>query len=762
MKLVGTNVPMVGGVAKVSGAINYVADLEFPKLLAIKALRSPFAHAKLGKVDASKAAAIPGVAAVVTRDDLAGLNPRYGTGVEDQPVVAIDKVHYVGDIVAAVAAESEEIAEAAVGLIEVEYQELPAVTDILASAQRGAPIIHERHIDKNAGGNIHGRYHVESGDCEAGLREADEVIEHSYNVPPVQHGHIELHVVSAYWEPGGKLVVHTPCQTPSPLQEQIAKIFKLPLTQVRVIVPFVGGGYGGKNHARVEPLVALLAKKARRPARWILTRDEVFLTGRRFGAAIQMKMGYKRDGRIIACKADVYYDMGAYALSGPANSKNGCYIAAGPYNIPNRDLTSYAVYTNLPPAGPYRGVGASHVCWAYESMIDEIARRLDMDPVELRLKNLLKENDRFITDEPMISVGISDCVKQVAQALNWRGKDELHPVQNAGAIVRAKGLAVAIKSTSTPSTSAASIRLNGDGSAVVLTSTVDMGQGARTCLAQIVGDELGLPLDHVSVSFPDTDFTPYDKATSSSRSTFHMGQAVQKSATQIREQLFEVAAKQLEARQEDLEIVEGSVRVKGVPEKSLTIPQLFKAKYGEASGSMFGNFMLRTEGGVNEKTGRGKNSVFWFYAASGAEVEVDTETGKVRVLRVISAVDVGKAIHPRQCNLQNEGSALAGMGSALFEEMRFDNGQPINSSFMDYLLPSMGDHPLQFQSLLVENPHPDGPFGAKGMGEAALPPMAPAIGNAVANALNGARVRDLPIRPDKVVAALRQMNRGKL
>lgn len=756
MKLVGANVPMVGGVAKVSGAINYVADLEFPKLLAIKALRSPFAHARITKVDARRAAALPGVAAVVTRADLADLNPRYGTGVEDQPVVAIDKVHYVGDIVAAVAAENEEIAETAVGLIDVEYQELPAVTDILASAQPGAPIIHERHVDKNAGGNIHGRYHVESGDCEAGWREADEVIEHSYNVPPVQHGHIELHVVSAYWEPGGKLVVHTPCQTPSPLQEQIAKVFKLPLTQVRVVVPFVGGGYGGKNHARVEPVVALLARKARRPARWILTRDEVFLTGRRFGAAIKMKMGFKRDGRIVACKADVYYDIGAYALSGPANAKNGCYIAAGPYHIANRDLTSYAVYTNLPPAGPYRGVGASHVCWAYESMIDEIARRLDMDPVELRLKNLLKENDRFITDEPMISVGISDCVRQVARALNWRGKDELHARRNAGPLVRAKGLAVAIKSTSTPSTSAASIRLNGDGSAVVLTSTVDMGQGARTCLAQIVGDELGLPLDRVSVSFPDTDFTPYDKATSSSRSTFHMGQAVQKSAAQIREQLFEVAAKQFEACQEDLEIIEGSVRVKGVPEKSLTIAQLFKSKYGEASGSMFGNFMLRTEGGVNEKTGRGKNSVFWFYAAAGAEVEVDTETGKVRVLQVISAVDVGKAIHPRQCDLQNEGSALAGLGSALFEEMRFDNGQPINSSFMDYLLPSLGDHPQQFQSLLIENPHPDGPFGAKGMGEAALPPMAPAIGNAVANALNGARVRDLPIRPDKVVAALRR------
>ena len=761
MTLVGSNVPMVGGLAKVSGAVAYVADLDFPGVLAIKALRSPFPHAKLVKIDASKAAALPGVAAVVTRDDLAGLNPYYGTGVEDQPVVAIDKVHYVGAIVAAVAAESLEIAEEALRLIDVEYEELPASTEILDSARREAPIIHPNHVDKNAGGNIHGVYHAASGDIEAGFRDADAIVENSYSVPPVQHGHIELHVVTAYWEPGGKLVVHTPCQTPSPLQEQIAKVFKLPLTQVRVVVPFVGGGYGGKNHARIEPLVALLARKARRPARWILTRDEVFLTGRRFGAVIKMKTGFKRDGRLVACQAQVYYDMGAYALSGPANAKNACYIAAGPYNIPHRDLTSYAVYTNLPPAGPYRGVGASHVCWAYESQMDDIARRLDMDPVELRLKNLIKEGDTFITGEPMISVGISDCVKQVAEALGWRGKEELHVADGAGPIVRAKGLAVAIKSTSTPSTSAASIHLNGDGSAVLLTSSVDMGQGARTCLAQIVGDALGLPMDRVTVTFPDTDVTPYDKATSSSRTTFHMGQAAQIAAGQIREQLFAVAAKQFEAREEDLEMIDGRVRVKGVPEKAMTIPQLFRAKFGETSGSLFGSFTLRTQGGVDEKTGRGKGSVFWFYAAAGAEVEVDTETGKVRVLRVVSAVDVGKAIHPRQCNLQNEGSALAGMGSALFEEMRFDNGQPINSSFMDYLLPSITDHPGEFRSLLIEHPHPDGPFGAKGMGEAALPPMAPAIGNAVANALNGVRIRDLPLRPDKIVAALQAADDNK-
>jgi CO/xanthine dehydrogenase Mo-binding subunit len=604
-----------------------------------------------------------------------------------------------------------------------------------------------------AGGNICSVFQVEDGDLKKGFEESDDIVENTYTLPPVQHGHIEPHAVTAYWEPSGKLVVYSAVQNPSGLQEQLAHIFKLSENQVRVIVPLVGGGYGGKTHARLEPIVAVLARKSGRPVQWVLTREEVFLTGRRYGALVKIKTGFKRDGRLVARHIEAFYDMGAYALSGPVNAKTGCYVASGPYHVPHQRLTTYSVYTNLPPAGPYRGVGVSHVCWAHESEMDDIARKLAIDPLELRMKNLVKEGDTFVTGEKLVAVGVSECLKRVAEGIDWKNNDEQSLPNGNSGIARGKGLAVAMKSTTTPTASSASVRFNADGSAVLLTSSVEIGQGVLTSLAQIVGEELGLPFEKVSVSSPDTDVTPYDKSTSSSRTTFHMGKAAQLAARQIRNQLLEAGAKTLEARLEDLELKDGGVRVKGSADKGMTFPQLFQAILGSSVGSLFGGHCFFSGGGLDPKTGKGKAAAFWFFSACGVEVEVDTETGKMRVLRAATAVDVGRAIHPIQCDLQNEGSLLAGLGSALFEEMVFDSGQPINGTFLAYMLPSIEDHPGDFLSYLVETPHPDGPFGAKGMGEAALPPVAPAIGNAVANALGGIRIRDLPIRPDRIVMA---------
>ena len=522
-----------------------------------------------------------------------------------------------------------------------------------------------------------------------------------------------------------------------------------------MIVPYVGGGYGAKTHPRLEPLTATLARKAHRPVQWVLTREEVFLTAHCQAATVRIKTGVKKDGRIIARQVEAAYDIGAYALTSTNTGRNGGEVSGGPYRIAHQDLTTYCVYTNTPPTGPYRGFGVPQVCWAYESQMDDIARRLGMDPLELRLKNLVQEEDQFVTGDTLVAVGISDCLKGASEAVGWEEKQEQKDREFKGK-VRGKGLAVMIKTTMTPSNSSALVRLNADGSAVLLTSSVEIGQGTQTSLAQIVAEELGISAERVNVTFPDTDVTPFDQSTSSSRTIFTMGGAARQAAQQIREQLLEIGSRVLEAHVEDLEIREGALQVRGAPEKRRTISQLFQAHYGAAVGSMTGSYDKQTRGGVDPQTGKGKASAFFFLSACAAEVEVDTETGKVTIEKIVSAVDAGKAINPKQCQMQNEGSMIMSLGSALFEEMVFDGGQPINATFLEYMPPSMEDQPKRFESVLVETPHPEGPYGAKGVGEAALGPVEPAIGNAIANALGGRRIRDLPMRPDRVLKAVQE------
>jgi CO/xanthine dehydrogenase Mo-binding subunit len=663
-----------------------------------------------------------------------------------------------------VAAEEKDIAEEALELIGVDYEPLPAVFDPAEAMKPGAPILHGEsarsetrldrdhfHFEKNS--NVLSAYHASQGDVALGFREADEIFEDVYSSQKIQHAHIEPHAALAYWEPSGKLVIHTSTQNPSSIRAQLAELFNLPQSKVRVIVPFVGGGYGGKVHPRLEPLTAALARKAHRPVQWVLTREEVFLTAHCHASVVKIKTGVKRDGTIVARHVEGIYDTGAYALTGPSTIKNGGEVSGGPYRIAHQDLTTYCVYTNTPPTGPYRGFGVPQVCWAYESQMDDIARRLGMDPLELRLKNLVREGDLFVTGDTLVSVGIADCLKGAAQAVRWQGKEEQSAREVKGQ-VRGKGLAVMIKTTMTPSNSSALVRLNADGSAVLLTSSVELGQGTQTSLAQIVAEELGISPERVSVTFPDTDVTPFDQSTSSSRTIFTMGSAARQAAGQIRQQLLEIGAHVLEANIEDLEMKDGNLQVRGAPEKRRTISQLFQAHYGAAVGSMAGSYDNQTRGAIDPKTGKGKASAFFFLSACAAEVEVDSETGKVTIEQIVSAVDAGKAVNPKQCHLQNEGSMIMSLGSALFEEMVFDNGQPINSTFLEYMPPSMEDHPRQFQSVIVETPHPEGPYGAKGVGEAALGPVEPAIGNAIANALNGLRIKDLPIRPDRIMSAV--------
>ena len=403
-------------------------------MLYAKVLRSPYPHARVTRIDASQAERLPGVVAVLTRDDLHDIHPYYGSLFRDQPIVAIDKVRHVGDVVAAVAAEERDVAEEALDLIEVDYEPLPAVFDPLQAMHPDAPLVHEQPPDPPATFTRRSRLPPAGRQRAArsstwrratwtpASREADEVFEDTYTCPVIQHGHIEPHAATAYWEASGKLVIYTSSQNPSVVRDQLAEMFHLPAAQVRLVVPFVGGGYGAKVHPRLEPLVACLARKAHRPVQLVLTREEVFYTAVRHAAVVKIRTGVKRDGTLVARTVETVYDKGAYAITGPFTTKNGGTVSGGPYRIPHQDLTAYCVYTNKPPACPFRGFGVPQVSWAYEQQMDVIARRLGLDPVALRLKNLVREGDTFVTDEPVDSFGLDQCVEQVAEAIGWDGR----------------------------------------------------------------------------------------------------------------------------------------------------------------------------------------------------------------------------------------------------------------------------------------------------------------------------------------------------
>jgi len=760
--VVGVSVPMIDSQERVTGTIAYALNAELPGTLVGQVLRSPHPHARIVGVDASRAERLAGVVAVLTRNDLVDqdeLFPYFGPVIRDQGVVAIDKVRFVGDPVAAVAAIDEDTAREALDLIEVEYQELAAVFDAEEALQPGAPILHERfpaissgfadvilHLDE--GTNRCNHFKLRKGDVEEGFKQADLVLEDVFRCPPVQHVPLEPHVTLAQVE-NGRVTVWAGTQTPHVIRAQLAEIFRIPLSHVRVVVHTLGGAYGAKCYPKLEPLAAVLAWKARRPVKIVLTRAEDFLAVSKHGVTIHLKTGAKRDGTLVARQATCYFNAGAYADISPRLIKNGGYGTAGPYRIANVHIDSYAVYTNIVPAGAFRGYGISQGAWAYESQMDMLADELGMDPLELRLKNVLRDGDTFATGETVHDMHYEELLRDAARAIDWQPAPP-SPLEGEGSGVRArrgKAITCVIKGTVTPSTSSASVKLNEDGSLNVLTSSVEMGQGAKTVLAQIAAEEASLPLEKVAVSEPDTDSTPYEQQTSSSRTTFSMGSAVGLAVRDVRRQLLVLAAEQLEASAEDLVAQDGRVAVKGVEDRSLSYGEVVRKS---RRGNLLGHGSFVTQGGLHPETGQGIASVHWHHATAGCEVEVDTETGKIAVVRFHSNVFAGRMVNPRQCELQTEGSTLFGLGQALFEEMLYEGGQLTNPNLSDYMIPSFEDLPCQLTTRIFEQP---GVSEMHGIGETSVPPVMPAIANAVARAL-GVRITDLPLTPEKVLKAL--------
>jgi CO/xanthine dehydrogenase Mo-binding subunit len=756
----GSSVHRVDGLEKVTGRAVYTSDVELPGMAYARILRSPVAHAKLIKVDASSVKEFPGVVATLTRDDILGFNYKYGATYKDQSIVAVDKVRYVGDPVAAVLADDATTAEAALDLFEVEYDELPKVTNIEEATAAGAIQVHEGGVARaELRGSTYGAPERFNGtnvcyyltfsreEVEKGFARADHIFEDTFRFQKVQHYSLEAHNNVAYYD-GEKLTIWASCQDPFTLRDHLSGIFGLPLSRIRVIVPYVGGGYGGKLYVKAEPISAALSWMTRRPVKLQLSVNESFKTVTRHPARVTVKTGVTKDGKLIARECQVYMDTGAYADAGPRVTQKAAYRALGPYKIPYAKVEAYGVYTNTVPAGAFRGFGALQVTWAYESQMDMIADRLKIDPLEFRLKNLLKKGDLYTVGDTPVDCDLKEGLLKVADAIKWKEKNK-----NPN---RAKGISCCIKDAGgTYKVAGATVKMSSDGSVVLLTGTVEIGQGPRTALSQVVAEELAMPMEQISVAQLDTDVTPYDISTSASSSMVVMGTAVQRAALDAKKQLLQCAAKVLKQKAGNLRLHNGHVVVGERP--VISFGKVIVDFFGSKAGEIIGKGLYKDK--RNAKAVLGSTTTFWEVGWGGVEVEVDPDTGVVHMLNYVSACDTGKAINPEQCIAQDEGAVLFGVGHTLMEEMVYEDGQLLNGNLVDYRVPTFKDMPDNLDTILIENGNGPGPFGSKGIGEGGLLPVASAVANAVSRAV-GVRIQELPLTPLKVWQALQAKAAG--
>jgi CO/xanthine dehydrogenase Mo-binding subunit len=726
---VGRSVPRVDGIDKVTGSAKFVGDITVPGMLYGKILRSTYPHARIRSIHTAQAEALSGIAAVLTGADIADLNAVYN----GRPVIALDKVRYVGEPLAAVAASDLATAEAALDLIQVDYEELPAVTGIDAATKPGAPLVHD---DKQ--GNIGTREKVTRGDVDQGFADSDEIVEDTFTFPMVYHYAMEPHSVIAHYDVNGEITVWSSAQHPFQVRGDISKIFKVPQSKVRMIINFLGGGYGSKSYTKFEPLVVALARKARQPVRICNSVGESMVTVRRHGARVRIKTGVKRDGTIMAREAEIYLDTGGYDDNGPQVTARSATRILGPYWIPNIRTNAYQVYTNTGSAGSYRAIGAPQVIYAGESQIEILAAKIGMDPAELRMKNLLKKGQELRPGLKGIDANLPSSLKALIRASHWKSS-----IKKKDA---ALGMGCAITNAGATPVSVAMIRMQSDGIANIAAGSTEMGQGVRTTLTQIAAEELTLPMEQFRLAGADTKVTPYDSSTGSSRSTTLMGTAVQKAARDLKQQFIKIAADAMGMKLNQVQVVDGAL-ICG--ESRMTFKEAFERRFGKGSG---GEMIGRGEAGP-EITGN-KLPVFWEVGMGTSEVEIDRETGMVKLKKFISVADVGKAIHPEHCVAQEEGAAMQGIGHTFFEQLMYENGQLINPNLVDYKIPTFSDVPEEFHTVLVENGDGPGPFGVRGMAEGGILSVAPSVCNAIDRA-TGVRIRDLPLTPERVWRALR-------
>lgn len=741
---VGRSVTRLEAREKVTGRAEYVHNLTVPGMLHVKVFRSTMPHGRIVSIDTSAAEALEGVHRVVTGEDIRTVvaEPYYGPAFHDQPVLALDKVRHVGEPVAVVLAEDPYVAAEAVQLITAEYEELEPVFDEVEAVTSKA-IVHDvlkpagtfpdlKHLVGRRDTNVALDYQLRRGDVDTAFAAADRVFENEFRTQQTMHTPLEPMVSLAI--PGHEsLTIHTASQSPSFVRIEIARLLGWPENRVRVQVPYLGGGFGAKLYIKLEALVACLALLVRRPVKLSLTMEEQFYTISKHASTFRIKSSVK-DGKITGRRCEVFWNGGAYADIGPRVTQKSGFTAPGPYDIANVSIDSYALYTNRPPAGALRGFGIPQLVWAYESQMDLMARELGIDPVEFRRVNILRDDRPQATGTPLKGAAVDTVLEAVAAKMDWDKPFD----RGTGPIRRGRGIAIGFKASISPTTSVAIVNVYADGSSALYMSTVDMGQGSDTAMAQIVAEALGLEAEQVKVVHPDTDVTPYDMATLGSRSTFHMGNAVKLAAQHARDQLDALA---------------GSL---GLPSGTNYSPKdLFKKKYGMQAGNVVGvGSYIPDYKSPDIATGLSDNiTPFWMIGGTGVEIEVDSETGRVTILRMVNAVDCGRPLNPKIVETQISGAALMQLGFTLFEEMEYDNGQVTNASFADYKIPGMHDLPARMENDIVEAVQESGPYGAKGVGESSTFGVSPAIANAIHDAV-GVRLTQMPLTPEAVFRAI--------
>ena len=772
LSVVGKSIPRVDALDKVLGRAQFTADLHrnFPGLLCAKVLRSPYAHARIVNLDTSRAEKLPGVRAAVTGKDC----PEK-ISARAPHILALDKAIWAGEGVAAIAAESPEIAEEAIRLLQVEYEKLPAVLDVEEAMQPNPPAIVDRQLGQYQGSpcftpeapNITGHYKLRAGEVEKGFAEADVVFQNRFSTSRVCHSQLEPPSCIARFEPDGGVTLWTNGQGVHVIKGLLSEQFGLPFATVRVINPYQGGSFGSRLRHYVEPLATLLALKTRGTVQFTYTREEMYLAGStRLPVVTYIKTGAKKDGTIIAQQLKIIVDNGA-SYAAVQDGRAAASGAVCVYRIPNFFLDSYGVNTNTPWAGAYRGLGTPQVAWAIECHLDMLAEKLGMDPLEIRRKNVLHRGEKNAYGEVIESIGVMECMEKVAQEIKLTEPC----VQEPGPWRKGKGVAMGGKQNTPRGRSEAEALVYEDGTVEVLYSADEQGMGSETVMTQIAAEEFKVPIGNVRVRRGDTAITPYDTFSASSFTTYNTGNALRMACRDAIRQILEAATRKMESSPDDLELANGKILVKGSPSMALAdlfIPfSMFTLQGGPSlkkGTPVRGKGVFAPAPAVpwNPENGQTPKMWNWYqYNACGAEVAVNTETGEIRILQGVIAADMGFPINPKMCEGQIEGGFGMAIGASVLEEYIYRDGLMINSSYGNYRIPTFREmpHRSQLKSFFAPDPLPDGPWGSKGVGEGTMIAVAPAIANAVYNAV-GIRLKDLPMNPERVLQRL-QKRRGE-